>query len=394
MSERLATSTPAGPGAAARPATSRLLEQLLQMMADRGASDLHLSVGHVPRMRLSGRMEPMPYRALTEADFEAAVRDVTPPAQWKRFQDTGDALYAWDSPTVARFRVSLFRHERGSAAVFRIISKKVPALEQLGLPDVVHRLTRFRDGLVLVTGPRGSGKTTTLAALTQEVREARALHVISLEQPTEFIHRSQTSVVTQREVGVHAPTFSDALAAAMREDPDVLVIGELTDTETMRGALAAAEMGLLVFASLDTVSAKKAIERIFNLFPPEEQDGVRGMVADVLRGVLSQQLVPAIGGGRVAAVEVLFGSSALAQLLRDRKTQQIPNLIQMGKAHGMIEMDDALLQLLRDDKAEAEVLYQRAVDKKEMRKRLRREFNVVIAGPDDDDDEALAKLGG
>ncbi len=366
-------------------AHAQRIDRFLNLMHDRGSSDLHFAVGNPPMLRTSGHMEPIRYRTLAEVDFDAYMGPITPPALWKKFQETGDVDYAYAVEGLARFRVNLFRQHRGSAAVFREIPEKILTIEQLSLPEAAYRFARFESGLVLVTGPTGSGKSTTMASITNEINEQRAAHIVTIEDPVEFVHPNKKSLVTQREVGANTASFASALKAAMREDPDVILVGEMRDTETIGAALQAAETGLLVFGTLHTNSAAKAVDRIINAFPADEQCNIRSVLSGTLRGVLAQQLVRRKGGGRLAAVEVLFGSPALGSLIRGGKSHQITNLIQTNKAQGMMEMDDALMQAVRDDLIEPLDAYDKAIDKRDFRKRLRRDLGFVVPGGDEDD---------
>ena len=257
------------------------IDRFLKLMNDRGASDLHLSVGRAPIFRLSGRMDPIRYRVLDNRDFENLVHPITPPHLWEAFLRDGDADFAYEVPGVARFRVNLFRQQRGMAGVFRVIPTKLMTLDQLGVPPSVRRLSSLEGGLVLVTGPTGSGKSTTLSAVIHEMNERRAMHIITIEDPIEFVHPNRRALVSQREIGPHTKSFSAALRGAVREDPDCVLVGEMRDIETIEMALKAAETGLLVFGTLHTNSAAKTIDRIINVFPAEQQEGVRGVLAGV-----------------------------------------------------------------------------------------------------------------
>ena len=369
--------------AAARDGRDARIDRFLKLMDDRGASDLHLAVGHPPMVRVHGDLEPIRYRTLTPADFESLIREIAPAALWDEFAETGDADFGYESAGIARFRVNLFQQVRGAGAVFRIIPTRLLTIEQLGLPETVHRFTSLERGLVLVTGPTGSGKSTTLSAIINEINETKALHIITIEDPIEFVHPNKQSLVTQREVGTSALGFAPALRAALREDPDLVLVGEMRDLETIQMALTAAESGLLVFGTMHTNSAGKAIDRMINVFPAEEQDTVRSVVGDTLRGVLAQQLVPLKDGGRVAAVEILFGSPALGTIVREGRTHQIGNLIQTGKGAGMIAMDASLLALVRADRVEPAAAYEKAIDKPEFRRLLREELGLTVGKEDE-----------
>jgi len=339
------------------------IDRFLKLTNDRGASDLHMSVGRPPILRIHGRLEPIRYRLLDDTDFERLMRPCTPGHVWKRFQETGDCDFAYEVPGVARFRVNLFRQVRGAGAVFRIIPTHIMNLDQLGLPETARRLTQINNGLILVTGPTGSGKSTTLAALIHEMNRVRSMHFVTIEDPIEFVHDNRESLISQREIGNHSVTFAAALKAAMREDPDCILVGELRDLETIEMALNASETGLLVFGTLHTNSAGKTIDRVINVFPTDKQDGVRGVLAGVVRAVLSQQLLPRRNGGRVAAVELMFGAPALSSLIREGKTHQIPNYIAQGRKMGMVTMDESLTELVETGVVEATAALEKALDK-------------------------------
>jgi twitching motility protein PilT len=267
--------------------------------------------------------------------------------------------------------VNLFKQQRGMGAVMRIIPTKIMTMEQLNLPASVKKLCYLKGGLVLVTGPTGSGKSTTLSAIINEMNERRPLHFVTIEDPIEFVHPNKRSLVSQREIGPHSKNFTNALRAAVREDPDVILVGEMRDPETIEMALNAAETGVLVFGTLHTNSASKTIDRVVNVFPSDRQEGVRGVLGGVLKGVLAQQLLRRKKGGRVAALEILYGSSALASMIRDGKSHQIGGLISTGKAQGMISMDDSLRKLVNDDVIEPQAALEKSLDKDEMRKWLK-----------------------
>jgi twitching motility protein PilT len=354
------------------------IDRFLKLMKDRGASDLHLSVGRPPIFRLGGRTDPIRYRVLDDNDFIGLLQPATPPHIWETYVTTGDADYAYELPNVARFRVNLFKQQRGLGAVLRIIPTKIMTMEQLNLPASVKKLCYLKGGLVLVTGPTGSGKSTTLSAIINEMNERRPLHFVTIEDPIEFVHPNKRSLVSQREIGPHSKNFTNALRAAVREDPDVILVGEMRDPETIEMALNAAETGVLVFGTLHTNSASKTIDRVVNVFPSDRQEGVRGVLGGVLKGVLAQQLLRRKKGGRVAALEILYGSSALASLIRDGKSHQISGLISTGKAQGMISMDDSLRKLVNDDVIEPQAALEKSLDKDEMRKWLK-ERGVEVA---------------
>ena len=348
-----------------------LIDRFLKLMKDRGASDMHLSVGRPPIFRASGRIEPIRFRILTDGYFRELLEPVTPPHLWKDYVEGGDADYAYEVPGVARFRVNMFKQERGMGAVFRIIPTKILTLDQLGLPASVRKIVGLESGLVLVTGPTGSGKSTTLAAIIHEMNMTRPMHFVTIEDPIEFVHENRKSLVSQREVGPHSKGFRPALKAAVREDPDCILVGEMRDLETISMALSAAETGLLVFGTLHTNSAAKTMDRVINVFPSDQQEGVRGVLSGVVKSILAQQLLRKKGGGRVAAIEVLFGTPALSSLVREGKTYQIPGVIKSGKKLGMISMDDSLKSLVARDIVESHAALEKALDKDDMRKWLK-----------------------
>jgi twitching motility protein PilT len=346
---------------------SNRIDRFFRLMVDRGASDMHLSVGRPPIFRSSGRIEPIRYRVLDDADYISLLEPITPPEQWKAFLESGDQDYAYEVPGLARFRVNLFKQERGLGAVFRVIPSKILTLEQLRMPKAVHKLVGFKSGLVLVTGPTGSGKSTTLAAIINEMNATRNMHFVTIEDPIEFVHKNQRSLVSQREVHKHSHGFREALRAAVREDPDCILVGEMRDLETISMALSAAETGLLVFGTLHTNSASKTMDRIINVFPSDQQESIRGIIASVLKCVISQQLLRRKKGGRVAALEILFAHTGIASLIRQDKTHQISGAIQQGVRYGMIGMDASLKKLVEEDVIETEAALEKALDKDDMR---------------------------
>ncbi|MER2564092.1 MAG: type IV pilus twitching motility protein PilT [Myxococcaceae bacterium] len=337
--------------------------RFLKLMKDWGASDLHLSVGRPPLFRVDGVISEVRYRSLTDGDFRTLIEPITPPHLWNQYERTGDVDFAYDLPGVSRYRVNLFRQQRGMAAVFRNLSSTLVSIDRLNLPEQVHRFVEMRSGLVLVTGPTGSGKSTTLAAIINEMNTKRPLHFITIEDPIEFVHENKKSMVSQREVGTHTEGFAPALKAAMRENPDVVLVGEMRDLETIDAALSAAETGTLVFGTLHTNSAAKTIDRLISAFPSERQPGVRNTLSNVLRGVLAQQLLRKKVGGRIAAVEVMFSNFAVSSMIREGKTHQVNGAIAQGKKDGMIAMDETLKGFVEDDLVDHHDALDKAVDK-------------------------------
>jgi twitching motility protein PilT len=351
-------------------ADTRRIDRFLKLMVERGASDLHLSVGRPPMFRLSGEMDPIRYRTLTAGDYEAMVRPTCSAETWSSFEASGDVDYAYQLDGNSRFRVNLFRQERGPSAVLRVIPTKILSIEQLNLPPQVGRFARLSAGLVLVTGPTGSGKSTTLAAIIDLINRTRDLHVITIEDPIEFVHPNRRCLIHQREIGAHARSFADALRVAVREDPDIILVGEMRDLETIQMALSAAEKGMLVFGTLHTNNAAKTVDRIVNVFPAGEQEGIRQVLGESIRGILAQQLLPKVGGGRVAALEILFSSPQCGNMIREGKTSQITSMIQTGKKEGMVTMDQSIAAHHVAGLVTAEAALDKAIDKNWMRKVL------------------------
>ncbi len=321
--------------------------RFLKLMLDKGASDFHLTVGRPPIFRIGGILEPIRYKIISQNDWNELIKPITREDLWEEYQKTNDVDFAYEVKGLARFRINIFRQERGEGAVFRIIPSKIMTIEQLGLPKQVIRLAEMDHGLILVTGPTGSGKSTTLAAIIHMINQKKGYHIITLEDPIEFVHENNRSLIHQRELGIHMDSFIDGLKSATREDPDVILVGELRDLETIRMALESAEKGLLVFGTLHTNSAGKTIDRIINVFPAKDQDTIRSILGETLKGIMAQQLMPRTGGGRVASIEIMFGSPALANIIREGKTHQIDSYIQTGKKEGMVSMDESIMELLR-----------------------------------------------
>jgi twitching motility protein PilT len=348
------------------------IDALLLCALDCGASDLHLRAGTCPLIRLHGRLQPLP--GVDNSDgYEAAVLAILTESQRQTFALRNDLDFAYEIPGIARFRVNLLRQHKGVGAVFRLLPSHIRALEELGLPQVVYALARLEQGLVLVTGPTGSGKSTTLAAIIDYINQEHDKHIVTIEDPLEFIHASKKSLVTQREVGAHTLSFAAAVRAVVREDPDVILLGELRDLETIALAITAAETGHLVFGTLHTRTAASTVDRLIDVFPPNQQGQIRTMLAETLKGVIAQQLlIRADGQGRVIAVEILVGTTALANLVREGKTYQIPSLIQTGRREGMQTMDQAILEHLRSKQITPQEAYRKAIDKAIYRQYLER----------------------
>ncbi|MGI9188880.1 MAG: type IV pilus twitching motility protein PilT [Longimicrobiaceae bacterium] len=339
------------------------IDQFLKLLVQQGGSDLHLSCGSPPVLRVDGELQRVRFRELTATDLKALLLEIMTPPQREEFATGRDLDFAYELEGTARFRGNAFLQHRGMGAGFRVIPAEILSADQLGLPPAIRDFTTLRKGLVLVTGPTGSGKSTTLAAMIDLINESRPEHIITIEDPIEFVHQNKRALVNQREVGRHTDSFTTALRAALREDPDVILVGEMRDVETISLGLTAAETGHLVFATLHTNSAHKTIDRIIDTFPADRQEQVRAMLAESLRGVVAQQLLRKKGGGRVAAHEILVGTPAVANLIREAKTFQIPSVIQTGKKDGMVQMDQSLLALLMAGSVEPEEAYGRAHEK-------------------------------
>jgi len=338
------------------------LADILLAMLERRASDLHLTAGAPPTLRVRGRLQPIEgYEPLTPVQTREVVYSILADEQRKRLENELQLDFAYAIPGVARFRVNAYRQRASIGAAFRLIPQEIPSLESLGLPPVVTELVRKPRGLVLVTGPTGSGKSTTLAAMLDAINATSELHIMTVEDPIEFLHGHKRCLVNQRELGSDAVSFAAALKAALRQDPDVILVGEMRDLETMSTALTAAETGHLVFATLHTQDAPQTIDRMVDVFPAEQQAQVRVMLSAALQGVLTQQLVPtADGAGRVVAVEALVPTPAVRNLIREGKTHQIYSAIQTGAAHGMQTMDAALADLVRSGRITRSMALERA----------------------------------
>jgi len=341
------------------------IDALFREMQEAGASDLHLFTGYPPILRLKGEMARTDRPVLTEESLEEMLFEILSPEQRTQLEDHRDLDTAYELAGVARFRCNFLYQHRGIGAVFRIIPTKIMTVEQLRLPDVMYNIACLERGLVLVTGPTGSGKSTTLAAIVDEINKTREGHILTIEDPIEFVHPNIKCLITQREVGVHAHSFADALRVATREDPDIILVGEMRDLETISLALTCASLGILVFGTLHTNSASKTIDRIIDAFPSDQQGQVRSMLGDSLQAVVAQQLLRTKDGkGRCAANEVLLGSTGLANIIREGKISQIPSMIQAGVNQGMQTMDNALMKLVQEDRITPEAAYEKAIDKR------------------------------
>jgi pilus retraction protein PilT len=348
------------------------IDAFFKLMNDEGASDLHLVAGQQPMLRIRGDMERVKFRVLDHEYLKNMLYEICPEDKIKIFEERGDLDFGHEIPGLARYRCNFFQQKYGIAAVFREIPSEIMTCEQLGLPKVISRLASLPKGLVLVTGPTGSGKSTTLAAVIDECNRTRKDHIITIEDPIEFVHKSQNCIVNHREVGTHTKNFAAALRGALREDPDIILVGELRDLETVSLAMEAAMTGHLVFATLHTMSAMKTVDRVVEIFPANQQEQVRSTLADALRAVISQTLFKRIDVvGRVAAMEILVCTAAVRNLIRDSKTYQIPSSMQTGKKYGMQTMDDAIFELLEKKRISSEAAYNNSVEKARFLKFLR-----------------------
>jgi twitching motility protein PilT len=340
------------------------IEQLLRLTVERGASDLHLRCGEPPIIRLHGEMHRLEgWDVLENAHLDSMLRSIMPERNRIEFHDSNDTDYAHEIPGCARFRANALRDRMGVAAVFRQIPSQVVTVDQMQITPEVQQLCYLTKGLVLVTGPTGSGKSTTLCALVDMVNRVRNDHVITIEDPIEFVHPNKNCIITQRQVGVHTKSFKSALRAALREDPDIVLVGELRDLETVSIAIETAETGHLVFGTLHTTTAPGTIDRIIDQFPADRQEQIRVMLSDSLKGVISQTLCKKIGGGRVAAREILLSIPAVANLIREAKTFQIHSIMQTSRRIGMVTLNDALIEHVDAGRVEPKEAYMKAVDK-------------------------------
>jgi twitching motility protein PilT len=351
--------------AQANPQARARMDALFHQMAQLGASDLHLSVSMPPMVRKDGKMQPLPCNepTLTPEAMRELLTSIMPAKNQEEFARRNDSDFAYEIPGLARFRANIFMDRKGMGGVFRIIPTKILTAEQLGLSPAIMNLCALSKGLVVVTGPTGSGKSTTLCAMIDHINKNRDDHIITIEDPIEFTHENQKCLVNQREVHNHTDSFKDALRAALREDPDILLVGEMRDLETISIAIETAETGHLVFGTLHTTTAASTVDRIIDQFPADRQQQIRVMLSESLKGVIAQTLLPKKGGGRVAALEVLIVTPAISNLIREGKTFQIPSAMQTGKAQGMVMLNDALFEHVKKGLVEPRDAYIKAVDK-------------------------------
>ena len=339
------------------------MERLLRILVEKGGSDLHLRVSEPPIIRKSGEMDRLEGEKLTDETLTALLQSIMPDRNKKEFAEHNDTDFAHEIEGCARFRANVLKDRKGIAGVFRVIPSTIVTADQLGVTPEVQKLCYLTKGLVLVTGPTGSGKSTTLCALIDLVNRSRSDHVITIEDPIEFVHENKSCIITQRQVGVHTDSFKSALRAALREDPDIILVGELRDLETVAIAIETAETGHLVFGTLHTTTAASTIDRLIDQFPADRQEQVRTMLSESRKGVVSQVLCKKVGGGRVAAREILLVNNAISNLIREGKTFQIPSIMQTSKRLGMVTMNDTLLDLVEQKLVEPKEAWMKSVEK-------------------------------
>ena len=355
-----------------------MIDEYFDTIVETNASDLHMQEGQPPKMRLHGDIQKMRDHVLTHAEMEQMLSEVVGPKRWEKFVSTGDADCAYELSADARFRCNLHKQLHGLGGIFRLIPNKIATLEQLKVPSIIKRFANLKGGLVLVTGPTGSGKSTTLAALIDYINSSYARHIITIEEPIEFVHQNKLSILTQREVGEDTLSFGDGLKNAMREDADVVLVGEMRDLETIALALTAAETGMLVFGTLHTNNARKTVDRMIDVFPSSQQPQVRTMLSASLRGIVAQLLMKkADGKGRVAVNEILISNNAVSSIIREGAVEKLTDVLISGKAEGMQFMDDAINSLLQQGTINGQEAYMKAIDKTR--------FAQYLEGPDGGD---------
>lgn len=339
------------------------IEEIMRTAHDAGASDVHITVGIPPKMRVNGKLITMNYPIMMPADTLEVVLEIMSESQRARFEERGEFDMSFSIPELGRYRVNAYK-QRGSAALaLRLVSTQVPSPELLGVPSSVINLYERKRGLILVTGPTGSGKSTTLAAIIDKINNKRDAHVITLEDPIEYLHQHKLAMVNQREIGLDSQSYANALRAALREDPDVILVGEMRDFETISVAITAAETGHLVLSTLHTIGAASTVDRVIDVFPPHQQQQIRVQFANVLEAVISQQLIPTMDGkGRVAAFEVMHANHAVRNLIREGKSHQLVSVMQTNRKMGMVTMDESITQLFYEGKISKDMAIQFAVD--------------------------------
>ncbi|MCA9184605.1 MAG: type IV pilus twitching motility protein PilT [Pirellulaceae bacterium] len=371
-----------------------LIDKLLQACCKQGASDIHLTVGQPPVFRLHGRMRKLETKVLESEDTVALMKSITPDRCQLELQEVGGTDFGFAFGDLARFRVSVFKQRGNVAMVLRQIPNTMLTFEQLGTPAAVAKLCMRPRGLFLVTGPTGSGKSTTLASMINYINENVDHHIITIEDPIEFYHNHKKSTVNQREVGTDVPKFSEAIRRALRQDPDVILVGEMRDLETIETAITAAETGHVVFGTLHTTGAQGTVNRIIDVFPTNQQDQIRTQLSTSIIGILSQALLPKIGGGRVAAYEMLVVTPGIANLIRENKTFRITSAIQTGAKQGMVLLDDSLFNLWREEKVTVEDALAKAHNPEDLAKRIANARRGIFDDEDDVGEAARSSEGG
>ena len=354
----------------ARPVEEVHLDDLLRETNERGASDLHLTVGLPPMVRVDGALDGTSYKPLSPTDTQRLVYDILSTDQVQVFEQTRELDFSYGVKNIGRFRVNVYRQRGSVGAAFRSIPDRVPTFEQLGLPAILRDLSKKHSGLILVTGPTGSGKSTTIACMIDTINSETPLHIMTIEDPIEYLHRHKRAMINQRELHQDTNTFSNALRAVLREDPDVILIGEMRDLETIEAALTLAETGHLVFGTLHTRSAPQTIDRVVDVFPPYQQDQIKVLLSNTLESIVAQQLIPRVGGGRCAAIEILVATSAIRNLIREGKTYQIYGVLETGAQFGMQTMDKVLADMHRSGMITHEDAIARAIDKENFKRFL------------------------
>ncbi|MEG0142776.1 MAG: type IV pilus twitching motility protein PilT [Akkermansia sp.] len=345
-----------------------IIDQYFRYLVHEGGSDLHVSEGQPPKIRVNGSVTPISEEILSGDSFRNMLAEICDVSAFEKYMEEGDLDFAYEMDENSRFRCNYFKQQNGLAAVFRLIPTKIATLEQLGVPEAVKQFAHMRSGLVLVTGPTGSGKSTTLAAIIDYINNNQSRHIITVEEPIEFVHTNHKSIITQREVPLQTPSFADGLRASLRQDSDIVLVGEMRDLETISLALTAAETGVLVFGTLHTNNARKTIDRIIDVFPADQQSQVRTMLAASIRGVVAQLLMKRCDvPGRVAVNEIMFATPAVSAIIREGATQKLSDVIVGGKALGMQFMDDAIWEKLQKGIVSPEEAYMKSIDKSRFR---------------------------
>lgn len=352
------------------------IREVLKTAKTAGASDVHMTVGIPPKMRVNGDLISMSYDRMMPPDTLAVAKEILSDSQWEKLEEKGEYDMSFSIPDLGRYRLNIY-HQRGSIAMaFRLVGTTVPSAEELGIPSSIVDLSQRKRGLVLVTGPTGSGKSTTLASIIDKINKTRDAHVITLEDPIEYLHRHEKSMVNQREIGIDSGTYASALRAALREDPDVILVGEMRDYETISVAITAAETGHLVLSTLHTIGAASTVDRVIDVFPPDQQQQIRIQLSNVIEAVISQQLIPTRDGrGRVAAFEVMHANHAVRNLIREGKSHQLASVMQTNRKLGMMTMDEAITQLYDANKISREDAIEFAQDVDAMEMKLRAKGN-------------------